>query len=68
MLYPDSTGSYREIYSVAGGHLGGRAMRTVATESGVRVVLVRGASRAFCSGMDLEMFSRQGMPDGIYEG
>jgi enoyl-CoA hydratase/carnithine racemase len=44
------------------------AVHTVATESGVRVVLVRGAGRAFCAGMDLEMFSRHGMPDGFYEG
>ena len=38
------------------------AVRTVATESGVRTVLVRGAGRAFCVGMDLEMLSREGMP------
>ncbi len=44
------------------------AVRTVATESGVRVVLVRGAGRAFCAGMDLEMLSREGIPDGFYEG
>ena len=44
------------------------AVRTVATESGVRTVLVRGAGRAFCAGMDLEMLSREGMPDGFYEG
>ena len=43
-------------------------MRTVATEPDVRTVLVRGAGRAFCAGMDLEMSSRQGMPDGFYEG
>ena len=44
------------------------AVSTVATEPGVRVVLVRGAGRAFCSGMDLQMFSSQGMPDGFHEG
>jgi enoyl-CoA hydratase len=44
------------------------AVRTVATELEVRIVLVRGAGRAFCSGMDLEMMSREGMPDGFYEG
>ena len=44
------------------------AVRTVATEPEVRVVLVRGAGRAFCAGLDLEMMSREGMPDGFYEG
>ena len=44
------------------------AVRTVASESDVRIVLVRGAGRAFCAGMDLEMLSREGMPDGFYEG
>lgn len=43
-------------------------VRTVATEPGVRIVLVRGAGRAFCAGMDLEMLSREGMPNGFYEG
>jgi len=44
------------------------AVRTVATEPSVRTVLVRGAGRAFCAGMDLEMLSREGMPAGFYEG
>jgi len=43
-------------------------VRTVATEPDVRTVLVRGAGRAFCAGMDLEMSSRQGMSDRFYEG
>ena len=43
-------------------------MRTVATKPSVRTVLMRGAGRAFGAGMDLEMFSRQGMPEGFYEG
>jgi enoyl-CoA hydratase len=34
----------------------------------VRVVLVRGAGRAFCSGMDRDMLSQEGMPPGFYEG
>ncbi|MBV9281032.1 MAG: enoyl-CoA hydratase/isomerase family protein [Chloroflexi bacterium] len=34
----------------------------------LRVVLVRGAGRAFCSGMDLDMLSQEGMPAGFYEG
>ncbi|MQA86838.1 MAG: enoyl-CoA hydratase/isomerase family protein [Streptosporangiales bacterium] len=33
----------------------------------VRVVVVRGAGRAFCSGLDLNMMGREGMPPGFYE-
>ena len=44
------------------------AVSTVAAEPDVRVVLVRGAGRAFCAGMDLEMLSGDGMPAGFYEG
>ena len=44
------------------------AVCAVAAESSVRAVLVRGAGRAFCAGMDLEMLGREGMPAGFYEG
>src|SRR5437870_3229544 len=40
----------------------------VAAHAEVRVVLVRGAGRAFCSGMDRDMLSHEGMPSGFYEG
>jgi enoyl-CoA hydratase/carnithine racemase len=40
----------------------------VSANSAVRVVLVRGAGRAFCAGMDLDMLSQEGMPPGFYEG
>jgi enoyl-CoA hydratase/carnithine racemase len=43
------------------------AVARVAAEPAVRVVLVRGAGRAFCSGLDLDMFAREGMPAGFYE-
>lgn len=44
------------------------AVNTVAAEPDVRVVLVRGAGRAFCAGLDLDMLGRDGMPPGFYEG
>jgi enoyl-CoA hydratase/carnithine racemase len=40
----------------------------LSTRSEVRVVLVRGAGQAFCSGMDLDMLSQEGMPAGFFEG
>jgi enoyl-CoA hydratase/carnithine racemase len=40
----------------------------IAANPEVRVVLVRGAGRAFCAGMDLDMLSHEGMPSGFYEG
>ncbi len=46
----------------------GAAVAKVATNPEVRVVLVRGAGRAFCAGMDRDMLSQGGMPDGFYEG
>ena len=45
-----------------------RAVDAVAAEPDVRVVLVRGAGRAFCAGIDLDMLGGQGMPPGFYEG
>jgi enoyl-CoA hydratase/carnithine racemase len=39
----------------------------VAAESGVKVVVIRGAGRAFCAGLDLDMMARQGMPPDFYE-
>jgi enoyl-CoA hydratase/carnithine racemase len=44
------------------------AIGEIATTHAVRVVVLRGAGRAFCAGIDLEMLSREGMPDGFYEG
>ena len=32
------------------------------------VVLIRGAGRAFCAGLDLDMLEASGMPAGFYEG
>lgn len=43
------------------------AVSAVAARSGVRVVVVRGAGRAFCAGLDLDMLAREGMPSGFYE-
>jgi enoyl-CoA hydratase/carnithine racemase len=44
------------------------AMTRVAASTEVRVVLVRGAGRAFCAGIDLDMLAREGMPPGFFEG
>ena len=43
------------------------AAGAVAAAPGVRVVVIRGAGRAFCAGLDLEMMGREGMPAGFYE-
>ncbi len=43
------------------------AVAAVAARPAVRVVVLRGAGRAFCAGMDREMLSREGMPPGFYE-
>jgi enoyl-CoA hydratase/carnithine racemase len=43
------------------------AVDRVAADAGVRVVLIRGAGRAFCAGLDLNMMGRGGMPAGFYE-
>ena len=44
------------------------AVTEVAARPDLRVVLVRGAGRSFCAGMDLDMLGREGMPPGFYEG
>jgi enoyl-CoA hydratase len=43
------------------------AVDRVAAAPEVRVVLIRGAGRAFCAGLDLDMMGREGMPAGFYE-
>jgi enoyl-CoA hydratase/carnithine racemase len=43
------------------------AVSAVAAAPNVRVVLVRGTGRAFCAGLDLNMYTREGMPPGFYE-
>ena len=45
----------------------GVAVAEVAADPNVRVVLVRGAGRAFCAGMDRDMLSQSGLPAGFYE-
>jgi|FaiFalDrversion2_1042247.scaffolds.fasta_scaffold00305_2 enoyl-CoA hydratase len=42
------------------------AVQQVAAQPEVRVVVVRGAGRAFCSGLDLDMYSRELMPPGFF--
>src|SRR3954451_1548838 len=44
------------------------AVERVAAEPEVRVVVVGGAGRAFCAGIDLDMLGQEGMPPGFYEG
>jgi enoyl-CoA hydratase/carnithine racemase len=39
----------------------------VAAAPDVRVVVVRGAGRAFCAGLDLDMLAGEGMPVAFYE-
>jgi enoyl-CoA hydratase/carnithine racemase len=46
----------------------GAAVSGAASAPDVRVVVVRGAGRAFCSGIDLDMLGDQRMPGGFYEG
>lgn len=43
------------------------AVAAVAAEPNVRVVLVRGAGRSFCSGLDRDMFTRESMPPDFFE-
>lgn len=42
------------------------AVDRVAAEPEARVALIRGAGRAFCAGLDLDMMGSQGMPAGFY--
>ena len=44
------------------------AVDAVARAADVRVVVVRGAGRSFCAGLDLDMLAAEGMPAGFYEG
>src|SRR5689334_10515396 len=44
------------------------AVNAAAGEPAVRVVLVRGAGRAFCAGIDLDMLGAERMPPHFYEG
>jgi enoyl-CoA hydratase/carnithine racemase len=42
------------------------AVERVAEAPDVDVVVVRGRGRAFCAGLDLDMFAAEGMPPGFY--
>jgi enoyl-CoA hydratase/carnithine racemase len=44
------------------------AIDQVAQAPDVRVVVIRGAGRAFCAGLDLDMLQGSSMPPGFYEG
>jgi enoyl-CoA hydratase/carnithine racemase len=44
------------------------AVDALAERHDVAVVLLRGAGRAFCAGLDLDMLESSGMPPGFYEG
>lgn len=59
-----------EVKNAINGPLGaalGAALREVAADDGVRVVLLRGAEGAFCSGLDLKDFNRDPPPDWLPE-
>ena len=45
-----------------------RAVDRLAERPEVAVVVVGGAGRAFCAGLDLDMLEREGMPPGFYAG
>ncbi|HEY7295229.1 MAG TPA: enoyl-CoA hydratase/isomerase family protein [Dehalococcoidia bacterium] len=45
----------------------GAAVDAVAARPELRVVLLRGAGRAFCAGMDRDMLAHEGMPPGFYD-
>src|SRR5215210_7545939 len=44
------------------------AVNRLADSPEVAVVVIRGAGRAFCAGLDLDMFEAAGMPAGFFEG
>lgn len=44
------------------------AVDLVADDSRIKLVLIRGAGRSFCAGLDLDMMAAEGMPSGFYEG
>jgi enoyl-CoA hydratase len=44
----------------------GRAVSAVAADESAEVVVVRGAGRAFCTGLDLTMMNEIGMPPDFY--
>jgi enoyl-CoA hydratase/carnithine racemase len=44
------------------------AVDRLADSPEVSVVVIRGAGRAFCAGLDLDMLESVGMPPGFYEG
>jgi enoyl-CoA hydratase/carnithine racemase len=45
-----------------------RAVDQLADRPEVAVVVIRGAGRAFCAGLDLDMLEATSMPPGFYEG
>jgi enoyl-CoA hydratase/carnithine racemase len=44
------------------------AVNRLADLPDVAVVIIRGRGRAFCAGLDLDMFEASGMPTGFFEG
>ena len=44
------------------------AVDQVSADPQVQLVLIQGAGRSFCSGLDLNMMAAEGMPAGFYEG
>lgn len=44
------------------------ALDEVSCNPNIRLVLIRGTGKAFCSGLDLDMMASEGMPKGFFEG
>lgn len=44
------------------------AVERVRADPTVRLVVIQGAGRAFCAGLDLDMMAREGMPPDFYAG